>query len=164
MFTNLQVSPLLCPSHSWGAGWHSRGVGDLVLVIWLKQSGGSWRAKDAPSPRSQHMAVLIFVTSAFSSLSPLPDFCLQKQSTEHFKTARETRLASQHKFCTTCWGGRMPQHSSALKSGLDLPLLTTTPGGRRMLYEQFWCSFYFADVSLPPSLTEQYSKFICKNK
>lgn len=58
----------------------------------------------------------------------------------------------------------MEQHSPALKSGLDLPLLTTTPGGTRMLYKQFWYGFYFARVSLPPSLTEQDSKFIRKNK
>lgn len=36
----------------------------------------------------------------------------------------------------------MQQHSSALKSGLDLPWLTTTPGGTRMLYEQFLYGFY----------------------
>lgn len=58
----------------------------------------------------------------------------------------------------------MHQHSSALKSGLDLPLFTTTPGGTRMLYEQFCYGFYFPNVSLPASLTEQDSKFICENK
>lgn len=58
----------------------------------------------------------------------------------------------------------MQEHYSALKSGVDLPLPSTTPGGTRMLYEQFWYGFCFANISLPPSLTEQDGEFIYKNK
>lgn len=57
----------------------------------------------------------------------------------------------------------MQERYSALKSDVGLPLLSPTPGGTRMLYEHFWCRFCFANISIPPPLTEQGVEFIYKN-
>lgn len=54
----------------------------------------------------------------------------------------------------------MQECYSALKSGVDLPLLSTTPGGTGMLYKQFWYGFCFANISLSPPRTEQDAEFM----
>lgn len=54
----------------------------------------------------RHVDVLACVTSVFSSLCPLPGFCLQEQRTEHFRPAGERRLAPWPER-RILWGGRM---------------------------------------------------------
>lgn len=51
----------------------------------------------------------------------------------------------------------MQERYSAPKSGVALPSLSPTPGGARMLYE------HFANISIPPPLTEQGAELIQKN-
>lgn len=135
MFASLQGPLALCPWCSGGAELccGRSGSCNAAELEWRELEGTGCSGQRGP----HRVAILACVTSVFSSLCPLPGFCPQKQSTEHFKTGGGMRLASRHKSWITRWGGRMQQHFSALKSGLALPLLSTTPGGMGMLYEQF---------------------------
>lgn len=144
MLTSLQGSPFL-PRRD--AEEYSCGVRDLVLVTQLKWRELEGKGCSSIQGVSQHVAVPACVTSVVFSLSPLPDFCLQKQSSEHFRTASEMRRGFAASTNPASCGGE----EGCFYITPDLPLLTATLGGTRMLWKQFWyplCEYF--PSSTPP--------------
>lgn len=94
MFTSLLVSPIFCPLHPKGAAWYSCGVGDLDPVVQQNQSGGSWRANNAPASWSHHLAVFACASFPLSPHKFLPE--KKYKNPPSISKLSEMRLASHH--------------------------------------------------------------------